>query len=316
MDAIEAIGGNRPLKAEEFARRAYAQALNPGRNPLKEILDQAESVEKTPPLLGIFNDIPWHQFRENEAHAWAKAGFSFIINDAEHSQVEGRYGREQNATQARLGLLSVQRMHREARSEHGDVFQMGARATMRPYGTTYEEAERYFRSINFPVPGQATPDDRGGYPVRDGERTMMFTPDSLRNAETETQGWIQFETAEYIIDVELRDRVLDLMTAQGKNKACGFVGPFDAILREGEIPQMEDATNALFRAAAERGIHTGRVVGSGSMEDPGDIEDGMLKAMENGARLIVVHPLTSDLVFRGALAVAEPFFRAAKRAGF
>ena len=316
MNAIEAIGGNRPLKAEEFARRAYAQALNPGRNPLKEILDQAESVEKTPPLLGIFNDIPWHQFRENEAHAWAKAGFSFIINDAEHSQVEGRYGREQNATQARLGLLSVQRMHREARSEHGDVFQMGARATMRPYGTTYEEAERYFRSINFPVPGQATPDDRGGYPVRDGERTMMFTPDSLRHAETETQGWIQFETAEYIIDVELRDRVLDLMTAQGKNKACGFVGPFDAILREGEIPQMEDATNALFRAAAERGIHTGRVVGSGSMEDPGDIEDGMLKAMENGARLIVVHPLTSDLVFRGALAVADPFFRAAKRAGF
>ena len=316
MNAIEAIGGNRPLKAEEFARRAYAQALNPGRNPLKEILDQAESVEKTPPLLGIFNDIPWHQFRENEAHAWAKAGFSFIINDAEHSQVEGRYGREQNATQARLGLLSVQRMHREARSEHGDVFQMGARATMRPYGTTYEEAERYFRSINFPVPGQATPDDRGGYPVRDGERTMMFTPDSLRGAETEVQGWIQFETAEYIIDVELRDRVLDLMTAQGKNKACGFVGPFDAILREGEIPQMEDATNALFRAAAERGIHTGRVVGSGSMEDPGDIEDGMLKAMENGARLIVVHPLTSDLVFRGALAVADPFFRAAKRAGF
>ena len=316
MNAIEAIGGNRPLKAEEFARRAYAQALNPGRNPLKEILDQAESVEKTPPLLGIFNDIPWHQFRENEAHAWAKAGFSFIINDAEHSQVEGRYGREQNATQARLGLLSVQRMHREARSEHGDVFQMGARATMRPYGTTYEEAERYFRSINFPVPGQATPDDRGGYPVRDGERTMMFTPDSLRNAETETQGWIQFETAEYIIDVDLRDRVLDLMSAQGKNKACGFVGPFDAILREGEIPQMEDATNALFRAAAERGIHTGRVVGSGSMEDPGDIEDGMLKAMENGARLIVVHPLTSDLVFRGALAVADPFFRAAKRAGF
>lgn len=316
MDAIEAIGGSRPLKAEEFARRAYAQALRPTRNPVKEVLDQAGSVEQTPPLVGTFNDIPWHQFRENEGHAWAKAGFSFVINDAEHSQGEGRYGREQNAAQARLGLLPVQRMWREARSEHGDAFQMGARATMRPYSTTYEEAETYFRSINFPVPGQATPDDRGGYPVRDGERAMMFTPDSLRQAETETQGWLQFETAEYILDTELRDRVLDLMAAQGRNKACVFVGPFDAILREGDIPEMEDATNALFRAAAERGLHSGRVVGSGSMEDPQDIEDAMVTAIENGARLIVVHVLTSDMPLRGGLAMTEPFFRAAQRCGF
>ena len=41
MNAIEAIGGGRPLPAEEFARRAYAHALNPARNPLKEILDKA-----------------------------------------------------------------------------------------------------------------------------------------------------------------------------------------------------------------------------------------------------------------------------------
>ena len=69
MNAIEAIGGSLPLKSEEFARRAHAYALNPNRNPLKEVLDQAGSVEDTPPLLGIFNDIPWHRFRESEAHA-------------------------------------------------------------------------------------------------------------------------------------------------------------------------------------------------------------------------------------------------------
>ena len=316
MDAIAAIGGNRPLKAEEFARRAYNYALNPARNPLKETLDQCESVAKTPPLLGGFNDVPWHKLRDAEVHAWAKAGWSWLVNDAEHSQWEGWYGREQNAVLSRHGILPVQRLAREARSEHGDAFQLGARATMRPYGTTYEEAERYFRAINFPVPGQATPDDRGGYPVRDGERTMMFTPDELRGTETETQGWIQFETKEYIIDIETRDRVLDLMADQGRNKACGFVGPFDAILREGDLPEVNDAVNALFRAAAERGVHTGRVVGHGAMEDPQDIEDGMVEAIDNGARLICVHPLTSDMVFRGAYAMAEPFFRACKRCGF
>ncbi|MCC7261902.1 MAG: hypothetical protein IT369_05180 [Candidatus Latescibacteria bacterium] len=316
MDAIAAIGGDRPLKTEEFARRAHAYTMNPNRNPVKEVLDQAPSFAKTPPVLGIFNDVPWHKFRENEAHSWAKAGFSWIVNDAEHSQWEGWYGREQNAAECRLGLLPVQRLHREALSSHGDVYQLGGRATMRPYSTTYEDAERYFRTINFPVPGKATPDDRGGYPVRSGDRTMMFTPDSLRNAETETQGWIQFETAEFILNTELRDRVLDLMAAQGRNKACGFVGPFDAILREGAIPQIEPATDALFRAAAERGVHMGRVVGSGSMEDPKAIEDNIVRAIENGARLISVHPMTSDLVYRGAAAVADPFFKAAKRCGF
>ena len=144
MDAIEAIGGDRPLKAEVFARRAYEYTLNPTRNPLKGILDKSESVEKTPPLLGIFNDIPWHQFRDNEAFAWAKAGFSWIVNDGEHCQVDGRYGREQHAIQNRLGLLGIQWLHREARSEHGDAFQMGTRATMRPYSTTFEEARSKF----------------------------------------------------------------------------------------------------------------------------------------------------------------------------
>ena len=314
--AIDAIGGSRPIETEEFARRAHDYTLNPSRNRLKEVLDRFDTVEKTPPMVGIFNDIPWHQFRESEAHAWARAGFSWIVNDAEHRQREGWYGTEQNAAECRFGLLAVQRLHREAYSSHGDAFQLGARATMKPYGTTFEEAERYYRSISFPIPGDATPDDRGGYPIRYGDRNFAFTPDSLRGVETETQGWIQFETAEYILDTELRDRVLDLMAAQGRNKACGFVGPFDAILREGEIPQMEEATDALFRAASERGVHLGRVVGSGSMEDAGDIEDDMVRAIDNGARLICVHRMTSDLPLFGAMAMADPFFRAAARCGF
>ncbi len=316
MNAIEAIGGSRPVCAEEFARRAYATTLDPNRNPLKEVLDKAGSVKETPPSLGIFNDVPWHKFRESEAHAWAKAGYRWIVNDAEHSQWEGWYGREQNAALSRLGLLPIQRLHREARSSHGDAFQLGARATMRPYGTTYDDAESYFRSVNFPVPGQATPYDRGGYPVRTGDRTMCFTPDSLRQAETETQGWIQFETAEYILDHALRDRILDLMQTQSRNRACAFVGPFDAILRQGDIPEMEEAIGELFEAAASRGIHSGRVLGNGSMENPKDIEDAMVRAIEHGARLICVHPMTSDMVFRGAYAMADPFFDAAARCGF
>ena len=75
MGAIEAIGGSLPLSTEVFAQRAHAYTLDPNRNPLKEVLDQAKSIEETPPLLGIFNDVPWHRFRESEAHAWAKAGF-------------------------------------------------------------------------------------------------------------------------------------------------------------------------------------------------------------------------------------------------
>jgi hypothetical protein len=316
LSAVDAIGGSLPLKTEEFAKRAYAYALNPGRNPLKEIMDKFSSVGETPPFLGMFNDIPWYKFRENEAHAWARAGFSWIVNDAEHMQWEGWYGRDHNAAEGRLGLLAVQRLHREAVSAYGDAYQLCARATMRPYGTTYEDAERYLRSVNFPIPGSATPDDRGGYPVRGGDRVLKFTPGELREAETEVQAWVQFETSEYILDKNLRDRVLDLMAKQGRNKACGFVGPFDAILRQGDIPEINDAINDLFRAAAARGVYMGRVVGSGAMEDPKDIENAMVEAIENGCRFISVHLVASDLPYHGAAAVAAPFFRACRRCGF
>lgn len=314
--AIDAIGGHLPVAVEEFARRAYEYAMNPCRNPLKAVMDRFDTVDGTPPFLGIFNDISWHHFRESEAHAWARAGFSWIVNDGEHPQWEGYYGREQNAAELRLGLLAVQRLPRDAGSAFGDAYVLGARATMRPYGSAFEEAERYLRSVDYPVPGRATPHDRGGYPMRGGDRVLKFTPGEVREAERETQAWVQFETAEYIMDVNLRDRVLDLMAARGRNKTCGFIGPFDAIMRQGDVPEMRDAINSLLRAGAARGIYMGRVVGSGSMEDPAEIEDAMVEAIENGCRLISVHPVASDIPYHGAVALAEPFFRACERCGF
>lgn len=316
MNALDTIGGARPLTTDQFATRAYNAVANPQRNPVKTIMDASPSVEETPPMLGIFNDIPRHQFRESEAHAWAQAGFLWVINDGEHSQWEGTYGRDQNAAELRLGLLPMQRLPREAISGHGDAFQLGARATMRPYGTRFEDAERYVRAITFPRPGNATADDRGGYPVRAGDRTPYFTPDGLRSAEVDTQGWIQFETAEYILDTELRDRVLDLIASQERNRVCGFVGPFDALMRGGDGPELQAGIRDLFRAAVARGVHMGRLVSPGPKDTPQAMEDAFVAAIEDGARALTVHVLTSDLPYRGASAVAEPFFRACVRCGF
>ena len=272
--SVAAIGGSLPVSAEEFARRAYCAVANPQYNPMKEMMDMCESVEKMPPMLGIFNDIPGNKLREDEVNGWAKAGFTWVVNDGEHQVYEGRYGFEQNMIELRNGITPVQRMHREAVSEHGDQFVKGARATMRPYGTTVAEAEQYYRAVTFPTEGSATPDDRGGFPVRDGARTMAFTPTELRNAENPwTQGWIQFETGEYILSDEkynqgVRDAVLDIMKAQGRNKACGFIGPFDAVVRDGVNPKMNDGINTLIQEASKRGIAMGRVVGNGALLYP------------------------------------------------
>ena len=40
MTALDALGSNRPLQTEEFARRAHDYTLNPSRNRLKEVLDR------------------------------------------------------------------------------------------------------------------------------------------------------------------------------------------------------------------------------------------------------------------------------------
>lgn len=317
-EALSVVGGEIPVGVHELARRAYAYALDPLRNPVKEVMDASSSIATTPPMLGIFNDIPVHKMREDEVRCWARAGFSFIVVDGEHRQLQGWMGRDENAMLGRAGLLSVQRLHREAVSQHGDAFQMGARATMRPYCSTLAEAEQYFHSIFFPLgqPGTATQDSRGGYPTRLGDSTLCFTPESLRASETETQGWIQFETGEYILDVELRNQVLDLMARQGLGRAAGFVGPFDAVMRDGPTPKMANGINALMQAAADRGIIMGRVCGSGAVTDPAGIEDAMVEAIQNGCRLISPAIFTSDLPFKGAESAAAPFWRACARCGF
>jgi 2-keto-3-deoxy-L-rhamnonate aldolase RhmA len=304
------------LSAEDYAMRAYNYTLEPRHNPLKRYMEGHASVVETPPMLGIFNDIPWNKIRESDVAAWAAAGFTWIVNDAEHHQWEGWYSEEANHLLLRYGLLGVQRLHREALSQHGDAFQLGARATMRPYATTLAETEDYLQTVQFPIAGKATPLDRGGYPVRKGDKTLSFTPDELRSVEAETQAFVQFETAEYIMDESLRDQVLNLMANQGKHKCCGFIGPFDAIMREGPTPEMAIAVNNLIRAATAKGLHIGRVVGSGSMTDPADIEDAMVEAMNCGCRMITAHEFTSDFALKGARSISEPFFRAAERCGF
>ena len=45
--------------------------------------------------------------------------------------------------------------------------------------------------------------------MRRGDRSLVFTPDALRAAERDTQGWLQFETTEYLLDEDVRE--LDLV---------------------------------------------------------------------------------------------------------
>jgi len=146
-----------------------------------------------------------------------------------------------------------------------------------------------------------------------GDRAPTVTPDSLRSAETQTQGWLQFETSELILDLEVRDRVLGLMADQGRNRACGFVGAVDAVVREPDGARIERGIGSLLEAAAERGVPMGRLVGG---DGPQAIEDAMVAAMEGGARLIGIHLMASDLPYVGAHAAAQPFFKAAARCGF
>ena len=102
----------------------------------------------------------------------------------------------------------------------------------------------------------------------------------------------------------------------GGRDGTKIIGPFDAVIRDGVNPKMNDGINTLIKEAAKRGIAMGRVVGNGAMEDPKDIEDAMVEAIQNGARLICVHRMTSDLPFYGAQTVAQPFWNACKRCGF
>jgi len=115
--------------------------------------------------------------------------------------------------------------------------------------------------------------------------------------------------------------VIAQMAAEGRNKACGFVGPFDAILRGGEAQKdgqksMAEEIDNLIAYAATKGVHMGRVCGSGTCSEPEAIEEAMVAAIQNGSRLICSHYLTSDMTFTGAKAMTAPFFKAAERCGF
>ena len=47
------------------------------------------------------------QVRDDEMHSWAKAGFTWVVNDGEHQVYEGRYGTEQNQAMLRVGITPV-----------------------------------------------------------------------------------------------------------------------------------------------------------------------------------------------------------------
>lgn len=306
--ALSVIGGALPLPASEFARRAHAYYQNPQENMLFRLAKECQRAGRPPPpVLGVFNDIPCSKLREDEVQSWARAGFSFVVSDGEHSQWEARLGRDHTAMILRAGMVPVQRLHREAISEHGDALATGSRATMRPYGTTLAEAEQYFRAITYPVQGSATPDNRGGFPMRAGDRSTLG---EIRELELGTQGWLQFETAEYISETNTRDAVLDLMVRQGPYKACGFVGPRDAALRSGD---QTAAIEHLVQVATEKGVLMGTVCGGDSVEEA---EESMTSALRTGFRLLAVGHMTSDLPYVGARSAAEPFFAACARLGF
>ena len=64
------------LSADDFAQRAYLHALNPRANPAKLHMDRHASVSETPPMLGLFNDIPHAKIRQDDVAALAAAGFA------------------------------------------------------------------------------------------------------------------------------------------------------------------------------------------------------------------------------------------------
>ena len=316
--ALDLVGGTLPVGASEFAARAHAYVMDPCRSTLKAAMDASPSVRESPPFLGIFCDIPWHQLRESEVKLWARAGFAFIIADGEHSAQEGRLGREQFSMLSRHGLTPIQRLHREARSAHGDALCLGARGTMAPYGSNLGHLTEYLQCVDYPKPGAATPHSRGGYPMRAGDYSVIGTPKALRAAEAETTAWVQFETTEYILDAQLQSRVLETMAAHGPNRTVAFVGPLDAAMTSGHVAgdALAEAMDGVMGAAADKGVWSGRVVAATAPEDPESAYDGFARAIGAGGRMLCPGYLASDLAYYGARAVAAPFFRAAADAGF
>eukprot|EP00037_Helgoeca_nana_P014599 m.136296 g.136296 ORF g.136296 m.136296 type:complete len:341 (+) comp22622_c0_seq2:2-1024(+) len=333
--AVAAVGGAVPVSTAEFGARAARAAMAPRWNPLKAHLDHTvltpthpegpARLQSTtvPPTLGIFLDTPWHQLTTSHVKGLAKAGFLWVVPDGEHLGVHGRYGADQHELLLRHGITPIQRLPREAVSDHGDSLALGARATMMPYATTLEQVETYLTAVSFPSPTVAAPSphNRGGYPFRDGAGTLEFNSATLLNTEgRETQACVQFETQELLFDSVARDAVLDLMAEAGPNRAFGFVGALDATIRTRDPAAVAAAVDALGIAAMDRGVHVGKLCGGtpgvGGIPDPDETERAMVHAIETGYRLIGLSVLSSDLHYMGAHHVASPFWSAVERCGF
>ena len=84
---------------------------------------------------------------------------------------------------------------------------------------------------------------------------------------------------------------------------------FDAIITDLRLPGI-DGTQVIQKSIELYPDIVGvEVTGFGTVRDA-------VEAIKHGARLISVHPFTSDMTYRGACEMAAPFFRACKRCGF
>lgn len=305
-------GGIPVISISELAERSKLSVLHPERNPMKILLDRYP----TRPQLGLFNDIPVDKFRASEARAWALAGFSFVVNDGEHSTVSCIYGREQNETLIRLGLTPIQRLAREARSQHGDSLATGSRGTMRPYGTTVQDCVDYLSTISFPSAHEVGDRRfaRGAFPVRLGNAALTFTPESLREVEEgQIMAFLQFETSEYLLDTYLQTILIALLAERGPNASAAFVGALDFGMRARtaeEAAQLKTAIANLCSVANSQNVPVGCVAGGAT---PKDTEEAILAYLRMGVRLIAPPLLASDFPLVGAYEIARPFHRAVER---
>lgn len=276
------------MTIQSTVERLAQHAARYVRDPLKNLLLDVEG-----PALGLLNDIPPEKFRDDEARCWAVAGFSFVINDAEHSQ--SYYGRQQNAALLRLGITPIQRLPRDAGSLFGDALTLGARGVMRPYATTLGEVSDFVAYCTYPPNGV-----RGAYPPRDGAGKL--SADLMARDEANASPWLQFETPELLED-DVRCLALDALAWR---KGVAFIGALDLAVRGGS-----DNLPALYADAARREVPVGGIFPS--VHDDRDAAATLRRQFDAGLKFVVAPVFASDLPLRGAASVARPFFDALGR---
>lgn len=274
------------ISAQALARRAAQHILDPLNNPLKQITKR--------PVLGLLNDIPADKFREDEARCWARAGFQFAIQDAEHSLC--MYGRNLNSTLLRLGITPIQRLPRDAGSAFGDALTLGARGVMRPYAQTVQEVADFLKHVTYPPLGI-----RGAYPPRDGAGALMNDMKNwMAHEEANAVPWLQFETPE-ILEESTRGPALD---ALARRQGVAFIGTLDIAARGGS-----DNIHLLYSEAVLREVPVGGIFYA--HEEDHDVAVQKLQLVHNaGARYIVAPIFATDMPMHGALRAARPFHMA------